>query len=64
MATSAVALLTVRTWREEGTSSPWRFEIRMTKDVALGFQPVWTVSTRAKEMDAVIAFLDDAALWN
>ena len=61
MATSAVALLTVRTWREEGTSSPWRFEIRMTKD---GFQPVWTVSTRAKVMDAVIAFLDDAALSN
>ena len=63
-ATSAVALLTVRTWREEGSSDPWRIEIHMTRDVSLGFQPAWVVSTRAKVMDAVITFLDDALLPN
>ena len=58
--TSAVALFTVRSWREEGSSNPWRLEISMTTNVALGLQAMWTVSTRAQVMDAVSAFLEDA----
>jgi hypothetical protein len=57
---SDVALLTVRAWREEGSSSPWRLEIGTTTSVSLGLQAAWTVSTRAQVMDAVSAFLDDA----
>ena len=56
---SKVGLLFLRTWREEGSSSPWRLEIRLTEDVAVGLQAVWTVSTRKEVMDAVRAFLDD-----
>jgi hypothetical protein len=58
--TSTVALLTVRAWREEGSSNPWRLEIGMTTNVSLGLQAVWTVSTRAQVVDSVNAFLDDA----
>jgi hypothetical protein len=61
-APSAVALLIVRVWRQEGSSSPLRIEIRTTTDVSVGLQPARTVSSRANVMDAVITFLDDASL--
>jgi len=57
---SIVALLTLRTWREEGSSNPWRLEISTTTDVALGLRAAWTVSTKEQVMDAVNVFLDDA----
>lgn len=53
-----VALLTIRTWCEEGSSKPLRAEIRMTRDVSSGFQTVWTVAERAEVIDAVKAFLN------
>ena len=56
---SKVGLFLIRTWREEGSSSPWRLEIRLTDDVATGFQAVWTMTTRDQVMEAVTAFLDD-----
>ena len=56
---SKVGLFLIRTWREEGSSSPWRLEIRLTEDVATGFQAVWTMTTRDQVMEAVTAFLDD-----
>lgn len=58
---SKVALFLIRTWREEGSSSPWRLEIRMTEDVATGFQAMWTVSAREQVLDAVTAFLDEVS---
>ena len=56
---SKVGLFLIRTWREEGSSSPWRLEIRLTEDVATGFQAVWTMTTRDQVMEAVTTFLDD-----
>ena len=56
---SKVGLFLIRTWREEGSSSPWRLEIRLTDDVATGFQAVWTMTTRDQVMEAVTEFLDD-----
>ncbi|HEX5913659.1 MAG TPA: hypothetical protein VFY54_11080 [Rubrobacter sp.] len=53
-----VALLTIRTWLEEGSSDPLRAEIRMTGDVSSGFQTVEVVAKRERVMDAVKAFLD------
>lgn len=53
-----VALLTIRTWLEEGSSDPLRAEIRMTSDVSSGFQTVEVVAQRERVMDAVKAFLD------
>jgi hypothetical protein len=57
--TPVVALLTIRTWCEEGSSNPLRAEIRMTSDVSSGFQTAWTVAERGQVMNAVKAFLDD-----
>ena len=54
-----VALLTIRTWCEEGSSKPLRAEIRTTSDVSSGFQTLWTVAERGEVMHAVKAFLDD-----
>jgi hypothetical protein len=53
-----VALFTVRTWFEEGSSTPLRAEIRMTSDVSSGFQTVSAVTQREQVMDAVRTFLD------
>ena len=56
---SKVGLFLIRTWREEGSSSPWRLETRLTEDVATGFQAVPTMTTRDQVMEAVTTFLDD-----
>lgn len=57
--TPVVALLTIRAWCEEGSSTHFRAEIRMTGDVSSGFQTVRAVAERERVMDAVKEFLDD-----
>ena len=56
--TPVVALLTIRAWREEGSSNPLRAEVRMTGDVSSGFQILRAVADREHVMDAVKVFLD------
>jgi hypothetical protein len=55
---SPVALLTIRAWCETGSDHPLRAEIRLTKDVACGFQHQLTAQTESV-VDAVRAFLSD-----
>lgn len=59
--TSPTALLTIRAWCEEGSSHPLRVEIRVAKDVTSGFGPTVAVARAEAVVDAVRAFLDDAA---
>jgi hypothetical protein len=56
---SPVALLTIRAWCENGSDHPLRAEIRLTKDVACGFQHQLTVTQTEPVVDAVRAFLKD-----
>jgi hypothetical protein len=56
--TTAVALLTIRAWREEGSENPLRAEIRLTRDVSLGFQAARTVAHREGVVEAVQTFLE------
>jgi hypothetical protein len=56
--TTAVALLTIRAWREEGSANPLRAEIRLTRDVSLGFQAARTVAHTEGVVEAVQTFLE------
>ena len=56
--TTAVALLTIRAWREEGSENPLRAEIRLTRDVSLGFQTARTVAHTEGVVEAVQTFLE------
>jgi hypothetical protein len=56
--TTAVALLTIRAWREEGSENPLRAEIRLTRDVSLGFQAARTVAHTEGVVEAVQTFLE------
>ena len=56
--TIAVALLTIRAWREEGSENPLRAEIRLTRDVSLGFQAARTVAHTEGVVEAVQTFLE------
>jgi hypothetical protein len=49
--TSRAGLLIIRAWAESGSSSPLRAQIRLTRDVAHGFERSLTVA----EVEAVIA---------
>jgi len=55
----AIALLTIRAWCEEGSESPLRAEIRLTGDVASGFQTRLTVAHAESVVNAVRVFLED-----
>jgi hypothetical protein len=57
--TAAVALLTIRAWQEEGSENPLRAEIRLTRDVSLGFQAARTVVHTERVVEAVQTFLED-----
>jgi len=57
--TSSTALLTIRAWCEDGSEHPLRAEIRLTNDVALGFQHALTVADAERVVEAVRAFLED-----
>jgi hypothetical protein len=56
---SPTALLTIRAWYEEGSEHPLRAEIRLTKDVASGFQDSLTVADAERVVEAVRGFLED-----
>jgi hypothetical protein len=56
---ATTALLTIRAWCEEGSESPLRAEIRLTHDVAAGFQHSLTVADAGRVLEAVRAFLED-----
>jgi hypothetical protein len=56
--TTAVALLTIRAWREEGSENPLRAQIRLTRDVSLGFQAARTVAHTEGVVEAVQTFLE------
>jgi hypothetical protein len=57
--TTPTALLTIRAWREDGSDHPLRAEIRLTNDVAAGFQHALTVADAEQVVEAVRGFLDD-----
>jgi hypothetical protein len=57
--TTATAFLTIRAWCEEGSEHPLRAQVRLTRDVASGFQSTLTVADTERVMDAVRAFLED-----
>ena len=48
--TSSTALLTIRAWCEDGSEHPLRAEIRLTNDVALGFQHALTVADAERDL--------------
>ena len=56
---TTTALLTIRAWCEDGSQHPLRAEIRLTKDVASGFQDFLTVADAELVMEAVRGFLED-----
>jgi hypothetical protein len=56
---STTAFLTIRAWREDGSEHPLRAEIRLTNDVASGFQHALTVADAERVMEAVRGFLAD-----
>jgi hypothetical protein len=55
---AGTALLTIRAWCEEGSSRPFRAQIRVADDVAAGFGSTLTFADAAGVMEAVRAFLD------
>ena len=57
--TTATALLTIRAWREDGSEHPFRADIRLTNDVAAGFQQALTVADADRVVEAVRGFLED-----
>jgi hypothetical protein len=57
--TTPTALLTIRAWCEDGSEHPLRAEIRLTNDVASGFQHALTVADAERVMEAVRGFLED-----
>jgi hypothetical protein len=59
---SPVALLTIRAWCEDGSDHPLRAEIRLTRDVSVGFQHQLTVAHVETVVEAVRAFLEDVRL--
>jgi hypothetical protein len=56
---STTALLTIRAWCEDGSEHPLRAEIRLTNDVASGFQHSLTVADVERVVEAVRGFLED-----
>lgn len=59
MASDRVGLLIIRAWLEEGSAEPLRAQIRLTTDVATGFERALTV-TRAEQVGAAVdAWLSD-----
>ena len=56
---STTALLTIRAWCEDGSEHPLRAEIRVTNDVASGFQHALTVADAERVLEAVRGFLAD-----
>jgi hypothetical protein len=57
--TTPTALLTIRAWRADGSEHPLRAEIRLTNDVASGFQHALTLADTERVVEAVRGFLDD-----
>jgi hypothetical protein len=52
-------LLIVRAWVEPGSSSPLRTQIRMTTDIAHGFEASLTLAHEEEVVEAVRAWLSD-----
>ena len=53
------ALLIIRAWVEEGSIEPLRAHIRLTTDVAAGFQRTLTLARPEDIEDAVAAWLGE-----
>jgi hypothetical protein len=53
------ALLMIRAWREDGSGHPLRAEIRLTNDVAAGFQRALTAADTERVVETVRGFLED-----
>lgn len=53
-----VALLTIRTWCEDGSEHPLRAEVRIADDVAAGFQSTLTSVHKEAVLAVVREFLD------
>ena len=56
---SGAGLLIIRAWVEPGSSSLLRAQIRLTVDVARGFERSLTVSREAEVLEAVQAWLSE-----
>jgi hypothetical protein len=52
-------LLVIRAWVEPGSSSPLRTQIRLTTDVAQGFESSLTLAHEEEVVEAVRAWLAD-----
>lgn len=59
MLADQTALLIIRAWAEEGSAEPLRASIRLTSDVAAGFQRTLTLARPEAIRDAVAAWLHE-----
>jgi hypothetical protein len=57
--TNPTAFMTIRAWREDGSEHALRAEIRLTNDVASGFQHALTFADAERVVEAVRGFLED-----
>ena len=56
--TTGTALLTIRAWCEEGSRPPLRVEVRVARDVALGYGSTQTFVRTDDVVEVVRDFLD------
>lgn len=56
---SSTGLLIIRAYRENGSSSPLRAEIRLTSDVSVGIERTLTLVDRDRVSEVVRRWLDD-----
>jgi hypothetical protein len=57
-----MGLLIIRAWVEPLSTSPLRAYIRLTTDVAEGFDPAVTVTQQQAVVEVVVAWLSDILL--
>ena len=58
MTSDRTALLLIRAWVEQGSSSPLRADVRQTADVSAGFERSSTLTDAEGVTDIVRAWLD------
>jgi hypothetical protein len=58
MADGASALLIIRTWREEGSTRPFRAQVSVASDVTAGYSSTITLTDPSRVLEEVRAFLE------
>ena len=59
MTRTRAGLFIIRAWVEPGSSSPLQAHIRLTTDVAHGFEPSLTLTQEGEVVEAVQAWLSE-----